>query len=124
MESIKVLKALADETRYNIFLLLLKQNCCVRELSRKLNLSESAVSQHIKILKEAGLLTGVKKGYFMHYEPDRQVLRELSLKMEELAATERVMCDPDTAGCRSSEGKICYRHRNEHQCHGHSEERC
>ena len=61
METTKILKAIADGTRFKILTLLLQQNYCVRALSRKLGLSESAISQHLKVLREAGLLVGVKK---------------------------------------------------------------
>ncbi len=92
MEITKLLKAIADETRFQMLILLLRHNYCVRALSRKLNLSESAISQHIKVLKEADLLTGVKKGYYMHYDVNRGTLREISFKIEELAAIEREVC--------------------------------
>jgi len=48
MEITKILKAMADDTRFRILILLLQHNYCVRALSRKLELSESAISQHIK----------------------------------------------------------------------------
>ena len=56
------LKALSDETRMKIVILLLKNNYCVRALAKELKISEAAVSQHLKVLREAGLLTGEKKG--------------------------------------------------------------
>ncbi len=116
MEITKVLKAIADETRFKILRLLLQQNYCVRALSRKLELSESAISQHIKVLREAGLLTGVKKGYFVHYDVDRAKLHELAYKIEELAAIEWEVCNPENAGCQSSERKICHVQRSGHKC--------
>ena len=42
-----VFKALADENRMLILRLLLRRNCCVRALSRLLDISEAAVSQHL-----------------------------------------------------------------------------
>lgn len=116
MEITKVLKAIADETRFKILILLLQHNCCVRALSRKLGLSESAVSQHIKVLREADLLIGVKKGYYMHYDVDRDTLRELSTKIKELAAIEREVCNPEKAGCESSERERCHVQRSGHKC--------
>ena len=58
MDNALVLKALADETRMKIITLLLSHSYCVRELASILELSEAAVSQHLKVLKGAGLLTG------------------------------------------------------------------
>ena len=60
-------KALADENRLLLLHLLLRRNCCVRALARQLDISEAAVSQHLKVLREAGLIFGEKCGYFMHY---------------------------------------------------------
>ena len=60
-------KALADENRLLLLRLLLRRNCCVRALARQLDISEAAVSQHLKVLREAGLIFGEKCGYFMHY---------------------------------------------------------
>ncbi len=89
MRATKILKALGHETRYKMLQLLLQHNYCVRALSKKLGLTESAVSQHLKVLREAGLLVGVKRGYYMHYDVNRSALRELSSKIEELAAMKR-----------------------------------
>ena len=65
-------RALADETRRSIIRLLLQHNLCVSALAGRLNVSKSAVSQHLKILGQAGLLHGEKRGYFMHYDIDRE----------------------------------------------------
>lgn len=58
MDRSLVLKAIADETRMKILTLLLEHNYCVRALARSLELSEAAISQHLKVLREAGLLIG------------------------------------------------------------------
>jgi len=64
---LKGIKAIADENRLKIIKLLLRKNYCVRALAEKLDISESAVSQQLKILRKAGLVVGEKKGYFVHY---------------------------------------------------------
>ncbi|NLT44933.1 MAG: winged helix-turn-helix transcriptional regulator [Thermotogaceae bacterium] len=81
---IDVLKALADNTRYEIIKLLLRREFCVRALSRRLCISESAVSQHLKVLRSAHLVKGHKKGYFTHYSVDRGKLKALSNRLAEL----------------------------------------
>ena len=53
MEYISILKVLADETRLKLGRLLLTHNFCVRALARKLKISEAAVSQHLRVLREA-----------------------------------------------------------------------
>jgi len=56
---LKGLKALAHETRLRLIHILLTQDLCGRALSGRLGISEAAVSQHMKILKEAGLVAGM-----------------------------------------------------------------
>lgn len=64
---VKALKALGDNTRLKIVKLLLIKRFCVGALARRLGISESAVSQQLKILREAGLVLGEKEGYYVHY---------------------------------------------------------
>lgn len=103
-----ILKALADDSRLRIIKLLLQHNFCVRALARQLDLSEAAVSQHLKVLREAGLLTGEKKGYFTHYTVNQEQLTELSGFFSELASIEKQSCK------KSAEGGEFHGH-----CHGH-----
>ena len=73
-----MLKALGESTRFSIFRQILIRKHCVRSLSKKLGITESAVSQHIKVLKEAGLVYGERYGYHIHYLPKQEALDELS----------------------------------------------
>ena len=50
-----------------------------------LNVSESAVSQHLKILREADLIIGEKVGYYVHYNVRKNILDELKTVIEQLA---------------------------------------
>lgn len=78
MDTALLLKALGDPTRFMIFQQILSRKHCVRSLSKKLGISESAVSQHMKILREAGLVYGERFGYHIHYLPSQDVLDFLS----------------------------------------------
>lgn len=124
MDRMLLLKAIADETRMNILMLLLQYNYCVQALARKLGLSEAAISQHLKVLREADLLTGEKRGYFMHYRVNRNVLQELAADIQELAAVERELCTPEYGGCLPSEQGRCHGHKKDCSaqvkefCHG------
>jgi ArsR family transcriptional regulator len=82
---IKVLKALSDETRLRLIQALLTQDFCGRALAQRLGISEAAVSQHVKTLKEAGLLTGEKRGYWTHYSVQKEVLEEIVRELERMA---------------------------------------
>lgn len=89
MDRIAMLKAIADETRMRLLILLLKHNLCVRALARTLGLTEATISQHLKVMREAGLLVGEKRGYYVHYDVRREELRELAIEIDALAAIER-----------------------------------
>jgi len=84
-------KALGDNTRYDIVRLLLEHECCVGCLSRRLNVTISAISQHLKVLKEVGLVIPEKRGYYTHYTVDRNRLVEISESLGSLALTVREM---------------------------------
>ena len=89
MDNTLLYRALADETRRRIIVLLLTHNMCVSAMARCLNISESAVSQHLRILKEASLLSGERRGYHMHYAINRERLHELAREIEDMANMER-----------------------------------
>ena len=80
-----ILKALSDGTRFEILELLLSEDLCVRGLSRRTGVSEAAVSQHLKILRLAGIVSGERRGYFVHYSVNRNVLYEASLELRKLS---------------------------------------
>ncbi len=77
MEILPILKALADENRLKIIALLDQENYCVRALAHRLDLSEAAVSQHLKIMREAGLVAGEKRSYWVHYQVKEKKIEEL-----------------------------------------------
>jgi len=59
--------ALATESRVRIVQLLANDVFCVGALSRLTGISAGAVSQHLRILKSAGLVEPERRGYFVHY---------------------------------------------------------
>ncbi len=69
-----MLRALGDPTRLSIYQQLLARKHCVRSLSKKLGISESAVSQHLKVLREAGMVYGCRAGHHIHYLPAQEAL--------------------------------------------------
>ncbi|MGM0500886.1 MAG: ArsR/SmtB family transcription factor [Bacillota bacterium] len=89
-ELVLELKALADKNRLKMLKLLLKKNYCVKALARELEMSESAVSQHLKKLREAGLVVGEKKGYWVHYVVQIGEVTELAEKLIELTEQEQL----------------------------------
>jgi DNA-binding transcriptional ArsR family regulator len=64
--------ALADPSRREIFERVARRPCAVGELADNLPISRPAVSQHLKVLKEAGLLKSESQGTRNVYSLDAQ----------------------------------------------------
>lgn len=65
--TIKMFKALSDETRLRIYLLLLQDELCVCELVDILNIEQSRISHSVRILKEADLVVNRREGKWIIY---------------------------------------------------------
>ena len=65
---LKTVSALNDETRV-LILRFLDENgeCCVCDLQNSLDMIQSRLSRHLKILKEAGFLRVQRKGTWAYY---------------------------------------------------------
>ena len=81
-EKVKVFKAIGDETRLKILILLSSKNVCAKGIAKHLEISEAAVSQHIKTLKEANLVIAYKEGYYVMYELNKDVLEKAKKFMD------------------------------------------
>ncbi len=89
-ELFDIMKSLGDQTRYNLVKLLLQHDFCVGALAKRLDISESAVSQHLKTLRNTGVVKGDKRGYFTHYYVDRDLLRDAAKEIDSLAELEKI----------------------------------
>jgi len=67
MKPLLVLKALADESRLEIFKLLLDRDAYIEVISERLKLSPSTVSFHVKKLCDAGLVNSRREQYYTIY---------------------------------------------------------
>ena len=74
--------ALGDRTRRAIFTRLARRPCAVGELARELPVSRPAVSQHLKVLKRAGLVTDRPDGNRRIYEVDSDGLASLRADLD------------------------------------------
>lgn len=110
-----LLKAIADDTRLKIVRLLLQKDYCVRVLARHLELTEAAISQHLKVMRGAGLVIGERRGYFMHYSVDRIQLLALASEFEKLAAIPRETCNPGEEDCIQKKYK-CHASKPAKEC--------
>ena len=83
-----IFKALGDENRICILKLLRSGEMCACHLLEELNISQSTLSHHMKILCEAGLVTGRKEGKWMYYSICCEGICGLRTMLRELLAPE------------------------------------
>jgi len=71
-------KTLADPTRLRLIKLLLDHQgaLCVNALANQLEVTQSAVSQHLRVLRQAGWVQGDRRGHRVHYSLNPQALAE------------------------------------------------
>jgi ArsR family transcriptional regulator, arsenate/arsenite/antimonite-responsive transcriptional repressor len=78
-EMSKYLKAIADPTRLKIIKLLNSNKpLCVNAIAKRLNLTQSAISQHLRILRQLNLVNGNKMGYHIHYQVNNDEMAKFS----------------------------------------------
>ncbi|WP_130860604.1 autorepressor SdpR family transcription factor [Gracilibacillus phocaeensis] len=70
-------KALADPTRREILDLLKKGDLTAGEIADQFDMSKPSISQHLRLLKQAGLVDDEKKGQFIYYHLNITVFQEL-----------------------------------------------
>src|ERR1700752_1444012 len=70
--------ALSDETRLQIVEMLSHGERCVCELQDVLDAAQSRLSFHLKVLKDAGLVTDRKEGRWMYYALNRDALDKIA----------------------------------------------
>ena len=79
-EQAAVFGALADPTRLRLVKLLCRQRdpdaLCVNALARLLGVTQSAVSQHLRVLRAIGLVKGERRGYHIHYFVNQDVVEK------------------------------------------------
>lgn len=78
--------ALSDETRLSIIQRLRLEERCVCDLTDALDAAQSRLSFHLKVLKDAGLVTDRREGRWMYYTLNRETLGEIAQLVESLAS--------------------------------------
>ena len=62
-----LLKIISENNRLQILCILQNGECCVCELIKHLNLSQSLISHHLKDLKDTGIVSDRKDGKWIYY---------------------------------------------------------
>jgi len=70
----RIFKVLSVDTRVRMIELLKRRSLCVNALARALEITPAAVSQHLRVLRDVDIVTSDKKGYFVHYRVNGEML--------------------------------------------------
>lgn len=116
-------KALSDETRLKMLVILSRRRICAKGLAKHLGISEAAVSQHLKVLREAGIISGEKEGYYVYYNVQKQALAEIKSFIEQLTSVRAGEDCPLEAYMPRECRAVCKRKNGGRCCHITSEGR-
>ena len=92
-ELAEMFKVFSDPTRLKLVMLLSRHDgaLCVNALARRLGVTQSAVSQHLRILRQAGLVESDRHGTFVHYALNRDTLESFKARLLESLGEEFVI---------------------------------
>ncbi|MEK4012716.1 ArsR/SmtB family transcription factor [Peribacillus sp. FSL M8-0224] len=101
-----VLKLLGDKTRLTMVKIMSEHECCVCEFVDLFDMSQPAISQHLRKLKDSGIVNEARRGQWIFYSLNQTspyysfiqtVIKDLpsqAFKLEELTAQgKRICCD-------------------------------
>jgi len=100
-ESAELFKLLSVDKRIEIIELLKKDPMSVNALADALGITQSAVSQHLRVLKSAGLVKDERKGYWIYYSLNRDTLEKCRERLNRIC----------TCGCLGGHVKIKQMHK-------------
>ena len=75
--TLELLKALANDVRFEIVAMLAQRECCVCDLEALLGLGQSKVSYHLSALRDVKLVSSEQRGKNVYYRLERVVLYQL-----------------------------------------------
>lgn len=84
-----MLKVLSVDTRVRILRLLKGRSLCVNALAARLDVTQGAVSQHLRIMRDAHLVIDDKRANFVHYRLNEETLAAWREQFDELLDPER-----------------------------------
>ena len=73
----ELFKIFGDSTRIKIINVLLEEELCVNDISKKINISQSAVSHQLRILKTSKLVKYRKEANMIYYSLDDDHIKKI-----------------------------------------------
>src|SRR6266568_4437008 len=95
--AVELFHALSDETRLEIVRRLRGGERCVCDLTDLLEASQSRLSFHIKVLKDAGLISDRREGRWIHYSLNRDAFSEVQALLGDMKPSARRLSVKDDA---------------------------
>ncbi|MBD8033950.1 ArsR/SmtB family transcription factor [Solibacillus merdavium] len=93
------LKALADKNRLTLLACMKNGEVCVCDFVEVLGISQPAVSQQLKKLKDAGIILERKKGTWKYYRIAEQLSPVVEAVINQLEADDGCRCGGNTCSC-------------------------
>ncbi|HSR36844.1 MAG TPA: metalloregulator ArsR/SmtB family transcription factor [Desulfurivibrionaceae bacterium] len=106
---IEFFKALSDLSRLRLIRILSscgQEQYCVADLAKKLGITQPAVSQHLKVLRNIGIVEPRKVGFRVYYTANPEQLQLHKANMDALCKLSEVPC-PASATCEKCPGAFC-----------------
>jgi ArsR family transcriptional regulator, arsenate/arsenite/antimonite-responsive transcriptional repressor len=99
-----ILKLLGDKTRLTMMRILADQDCCVCEFVAMFDTSQPAISQHIRKLKDAGMVKESRRGQWVFYSLNKQYeyFEFVQLLMDALPSQDEKLTELEKQGKRIS----------------------
>ena len=107
------MKVLCEPTRCRIVQLLAQRAYCVRALATILGISAPAVSQHLRILRDAEIVYCEKYGYHTHYKLDKERIAQIAQSILELTREKPNNCRQQGYACEAAETVGCKARKKE-----------
>ena len=80
----RIFKVLSVDTRVRMIHLLKHKSLCVNALAHQLEITPAAVSQHLRVLRDADIVVADKQGYFVHYRVNLETLSDWKSQAQSL----------------------------------------
>jgi len=84
----RIFKVLSVGTRVRMIDLLKRRSLCVNALARALDITPAAISQHLRVMRDADIVIADKQGYFVHYRVNETTLSEWGKTTQGLLSVE------------------------------------
>ncbi len=100
-EAAELFKILSVDKRIEIIEHLKKEAMSVNALAAALGITQSAVSQHLRVLKAAGLVKDERQGYWVYYSLNREAMEECRQRLNRIC----------TCGCLGEQVRMGKMHK-------------